>query len=86
MDSLQMLGMIEEPANNWFFENYRELQPIIGEYGANDGVLLMNLTRMREYDWVSKVVEIHNLYSKDQKEYYFDQGLINILLNKNSGI
>ncbi len=85
MNSTQMLGMVEEPPNNWFFKNYRQLQPLIGENGANDGILLMNLTKMRKFGWVSELTKIHNSYSISQKEYYFDQGLINILMSKNPG-
>jgi hypothetical protein len=35
---------------------------------------------MREFGWVSKIVQIHEEYTKDLRQYYFDQGLINIIL------
>jgi hypothetical protein len=47
--------------------------------------LLMNLTRMREFGWVSKIVKIHEEYTKDLRQYYFYQGLINIILTSYPG-
>jgi UDP-xylose:glucoside alpha-1,3-xylosyltransferase len=85
MDSNQMIGVIEEAPYNWFFKNYRPLQPIIGKYGVNSGVLLMNLTRMREFGWISKVLTVHKYYAINQKKYFADQGIINIVLEENPG-
>jgi hypothetical protein len=45
----------------------------------------MNLTRMREFEWVSKLIKIRKNYAKENKKYYFDQGLINILLSSHPG-
>ncbi len=85
MDSNQMIGIVEEAPHSYFYEEYKRLQPLIGKYGANSGVLLMNLTRIREFGWVSKIVQIHEEYTKDLRQYYFYQGLINITLTSYPG-
>jgi UDP-xylose:glucoside alpha-1,3-xylosyltransferase len=86
MDSEQMIGIVEEAPYNWFYRNYKNLQPLIGKYGANAGILLMNLTRMREFGWSTQVMKIHNEYNVNQKKYFADQGLINIILVSNPGM
>ncbi len=85
MDSEQMIGMVEEAPYSTFYKAYYKLQPLIGKYGAWSGNLLLNLTRMRDFGWLNKLIEIHDYYTKNNIQYYFDQGLINILLTSYPG-
>jgi lipopolysaccharide biosynthesis glycosyltransferase len=85
MDDKQMIGMVEEAPHSYFYKAYKNFQPLIGKYGAMSGTLIMNLTRMREFEWVSKLKKISENYANENKKYYFDQGLINILLSSHPG-
>ncbi len=53
--------------------------PFYGELGLNSGVMLMNLTRMREVGWVDKMVEYYQEYNL--KITWGDQDLINIFFH-----
>ncbi|CAH1775591.1 unnamed protein product [Owenia fusiformis] len=64
---------------SWYKENAKF--PYYGKLAVNTGVMMMNLTRMREWDWVSHIVGIHKQW-KD-KIMWGDQDLINILFHFN---
>lgn len=51
--------------------------------GLNAGVLLMNLTRMRNHGWVGKVLKTFDEYSTNY--ILNDQRLLNIYLRLNDG-
>ena len=51
--------------------------PFYGKYGLNSGVLLMNLTRLRNFEFEKKIFKIFQKYKKVIK--LGDQDLINIL-------
>ncbi len=53
--------------------------PYYGELGLNSGVMLMNLTRMREFGFVQKIFPLYNEY-KDAIPWG-DQCLLNILFH-----
>lgn len=52
--------------------------------GVNSGVMLMNLTRMREFHWVDYVIPIYKKYKL--KITWGDQDIINIIFHFHSGI
>ncbi|KAJ8050729.1 Glucoside xylosyltransferase 2 [Holothuria leucospilota] len=77
--SKQFAGMSpvhENPANGWY--NRNASQPYYGELGLNSGVMLLNLTRMRDFKWSKRLVLIYKQY-KD-KISLGDQDLINVVL------
>lgn len=51
--------------------------PYYGPLGVNSGVMLMNLTRMRQFRWNDYMLPLHNEYKL--KITWGDQDLINIL-------
>lgn len=56
---------------------------IIYILGLNSGVMLMNLTRMREFDWISRlapVLEKYRLYLT-----WGDQDIINVIFHDHPG-
>ena len=82
MNSSQMVGMVQEPPFNWN-QWWRDRQKVAGKYGANAGVMLMNLAKMREFKWVEKVLLT---YQSKTEMINADQGVINIILNENPGM
>jgi hypothetical protein len=52
--------------------------------GAQSGVILMNLTRMRAFQWTTHIQPITERYAR--KLHLFDQNIINIILSNNTGI
>ncbi len=50
--------------------------------GVNSGVLLMNLTRLRRFNWTSYIAPISTKYRGIR---FFDQGIIDAILSNNSG-
>ena len=83
----QMIGIGQEreiwnPENH--YNNKNEVKfPFIPPYGMNSGVLLMNLTRLREFSFIKKISLIYDQY-KEMLSLY-DQDLINILGYYNPG-
>jgi UDP-xylose:glucoside alpha-1,3-xylosyltransferase len=71
MNSEQMIGMVEEAPYSTFYKGFYKLQPLIGKYGAMSGGLLLNLTRMRDFGWLNKLIEIHDYYKKKQNSILF---------------
>ncbi|XP_034663133.1 glucoside xylosyltransferase 2 isoform X1 [Drosophila subobscura] len=51
--------------------------PFYGRLGVNSGVMLMNLTRMREFNWEKHILSIHEEYKL--RIIWGDQDIINIL-------
>lgn len=57
--------------------------PFYGELGINSGICLMNLTRMREFEWEAKILPIYEEYKLNL--VWGDQDIINILFFFHSG-
>ena len=78
-------GMVAEQEKKtkmgWYEKN--ATYPYYGKFGLNSGVILMNMTRMREFDFVNKIVTIFNKYKNQIK--WGDQCLLNILFQLNPG-
>lgn len=51
--------------------------PFYGPLGINSGVMMMNLTRLREFEWEEKIMPLYKEYK--MKLTWGDQDLINIL-------
>lgn len=51
--------------------------------GVNSGVMLMNLTRMRAFQWESHLAPIYEKYK--QKITWGDQDILNILFHYHPG-
>ena len=84
-DSVQLASMSpesEETALSWYPRFARH--PFYGPNGMNSGVMLMNLTRMREFGWTEKVLEIHRNYKL--KITWGDQDIVNILFHDHPGM
>ena len=82
-----MLGAAQEKEtfsrHNWY--NRPNIgYPTVAPNGINSGVLLMNLTRMRDFLFVDKIVRIYEQYKRLIK--FFDQDLLNIIGYYNPGI
>lgn len=79
MNSTQMLGMVAELdlPYGWDVKG----APIPGK-GVNSGVMLMNLTRMRQFNWQDKLIPTYEKYGD---LLYGDQGIINAILHSNRG-
>uniref|UniRef100_T1JBB4 Uncharacterized protein n=1 Tax=Strigamia maritima TaxID=126957 RepID=T1JBB4_STRMM len=78
MNSSQMAAMTpehEDYATGWYnrFARHPYYQPL----GVNSGVMLMNLTRMRLFEWQKKIIPIYTEYK--YKLTWGDQDIINIL-------
>lgn len=65
----------EDPNVGWY--NRFSKHPYFGKLGVNSGVMLMNLTRMREFNWNSYMLPLYREYKL--KITWGDQDLINIL-------
>ncbi|ESO06113.1 hypothetical protein HELRODRAFT_155673 [Helobdella robusta] len=64
----------EEASAGWY--NRFARHPFVPPYGINSGVMLMNLTRMRDTKWVDEIISFHRKYKYDIT--WGDQDLINI--------
>ncbi|KAM7286344.1 glucoside xylosyltransferase 1-like [Ixodes scapularis] len=67
----------EDFAHNWYHR--RAKHPYPPPFGANAGVMAMNLTRMRSFDWVSRMAPLMEEYAG--RIPWGDQDLINILFS-----
>ncbi|TMW46210.1 hypothetical protein DOY81_008712 [Sarcophaga bullata] len=65
----------EDPNIGWY--NRFARHPYYGPLGVNSGVMLMNLTRMRQFKWEEHVLPIHKEYKL--RITWGDQDIINIL-------
>lgn len=78
MNSSQLAALSpehEDPNTGWY--NRFAKHPYYGKLGVNSGVMLMNLTRMREFKWTRYVIPIHKEYKL--KITWGDQDIINII-------
>lgn len=85
MNSSQMAALApehEDPNVGWY--NRFARHPYYGKLGVNSGVMLMNLTRMREFKWVDYVIPIYKKYKL--KITWGDQDIINIIFHFHPGI
>lgn len=80
MNSSQMAALApehEDPNVGWY--NRFAKHPYYGKLGVNSGVMLMNLTKMRDFLWVEYVVPIYKRYKL--KITWGDQDIINIIFH-----
>ncbi|CAN8022973.1 unnamed protein product [Ixodes persulcatus] len=78
MDSQQMVAMAPhaEDANVSAYTRYAK-HPFVLPYGVNAGLILMNLTRMRNFGWESRLEPMYEKYNRP----FGDQALVNIVLH-----
>lgn len=69
------------PSLNWYHRFARH--PYYGNLGLNSGVMLMDLKKLREIDFVKKIVAIYHQYKL--KITWGDQDLLNIFFQKYPG-
>lgn len=84
MNSSQMAAMSYESevfSNSWYHRFAKH--PYYGSYGLNSGVMLMNLTRMRQFGWTNRLDPILKQYGS--KIVWGDQDIINVIFNYNPG-
>lgn len=78
MNSTQMVALVNETdelRTGWYSRFARH--PFYGATGLNSGVMLMNLTRMRQFGWGSYLSPIYKEYKT--KIVFGDQDIINII-------
>ena len=83
-DDKQLASMApegEEKALSWYPRFARH--PFYGKNGMNSGVMLMNLTRMRGFDWTKKILEAYHKYKLSIT--WGDQDLLNIVFHDHPG-
>ena len=71
----------EVPATGWY--NRFARHPYYGRLGLNSGVMLMNLTRMRNAGWNNDIYPIYKQYRYDIT--WGDQDILNILFHFKPG-
>lgn len=84
MNSTQMAALApehEDPNIGWY--NRFARHPYYGPLGVNSGVMLMNLTKMRDFKWTDYVVPIYKKYKLNIT--WGDQDIINIIFHYHSG-
>ncbi|KRF98821.1 uncharacterized protein Dwil_GK27957 [Drosophila willistoni] len=69
----------ESGSENIGWYNRFALHPFYGKLGINSGVMLMNLTRMREFNWENQILPIYKEYKS--RIPWGDQDIINILFH-----
>jgi len=67
----------EDHATGWY--NRFARHPYYGDLGVNSGVMLMNLTRMRHFQWEKYVIPVYQEYKT--KITWGDQDIINIVFH-----
>jgi UDP-xylose:glucoside alpha-1,3-xylosyltransferase len=67
----------EDPAAGWY--NRFARHPYYKPLGLNSGVMLMNLTRMRQFRWEDYLLPIYSRYKANLT--WGDQDIINILFS-----
>lgn len=83
-DSKQLAAVTPESeveALGWY--NRFAQHPFYGKFGINSGVMLMNLTRMRQFRWREKIISIYKQYK--QKLTWGDQDILNIVFHNHPG-
>ncbi|XP_065220081.1 glucoside xylosyltransferase 1 isoform X2 [Planococcus citri] len=80
MNSSQMSALVpeHEDANIGWYNRFAR-HPYYGKLGVNSGVMLMNLTRMRQFNWVDKLEPILSEFKS--KLTWGDQDIINIIFH-----
>lgn len=76
----QIAGMAPEHEDKnagWY--NRFSRHPYYPPLGVNSGVMLMNLTRMRQFNWTERILPIYDKYKL--KLVWGDQDIINILFH-----
>lgn len=84
MNENQIAGMAKENedfATGWY--NRFARHPFVEPLGVNSGVMLMNLTRMRNYNWDQYLEPIYDKYRLNI--VWGDQDIINILFHNITG-
>lgn len=71
----------EDPNMGWY--NRFARHPYYGQLGLNSGVMLMNLTRMREFKFVDKFFPLYQTYKYNIT--WGDQCLLNIFFHFHPG-
>lgn len=84
MDTVQIAAMAaehEDPENAFYISAYNKI-PYYGRFGLNAGVILMNLTRMRQLPngWTNLVHEVYDKY-KYSPLHFADQDIMNIIFH-----
>ncbi|XP_071851569.1 glucoside xylosyltransferase 1-like [Apostichopus japonicus] len=77
-NSTQLAGLAPEhevPNIGWY--NRFARHPYYGKTGLNSGVMLMNLTRMRDFRWTNRIIPFYRQYR--YKITWGDQDLINVI-------
>ncbi|KAM7307441.1 glucoside xylosyltransferase 1, partial [Ixodes scapularis] len=67
----------EDEATSWYHQHGKT--PYIPPFGVNAGVMLINLTRMRNFGWVSRMGSLLDEY--EDRLILGDQDLVNILFS-----
>ncbi|KAH9379386.1 hypothetical protein HPB48_013603 [Haemaphysalis longicornis] len=81
MNSWQMAAMAPETesfTNNWYLT--KALHPFVRPFALNAGLLMMNLTRMREFGLERRVVQLKKEF--EGRIPWADQDLLNILFSR----
>ncbi|XP_053675771.1 glucoside xylosyltransferase 1 isoform X2 [Anopheles nili] len=78
----QFAGMApeHEDTNAGWYNRFAR-HPYYGELGVNSGVMLMNLTRMREFHWEEHILPIYREYRLQL--VWGDQDILNVLFHYN---
>jgi UDP-xylose:glucoside alpha-1,3-xylosyltransferase len=71
----------EDPNAGWY--NRFARHPFYGKLGVNSGVMLMNLTRLRQLQWEETILSIYKEYKLQL--VWGDQDILNVLFHFHSG-
>lgn len=85
MNETQLAAMTfesEDFSSNWYYRFARH--PYYKPYGVNSGVMLMNLTKMRMFNWIDRMEPILEKYRTEL--VWGDQDILNILFNRFPGL
>ncbi|ODM96072.1 Glucoside xylosyltransferase 2 [Orchesella cincta] len=79
MDKKQFMGLTLEQSSSGFpsfYEKHSRI-PFVPPTGVSSGVMLLNLTRIRQYDWETKITNVLSSFAHDLLRG--DQDIINAL-------
>lgn len=77
----QIAGLVTNSFNQSSWYPMNSSVPFYGKTGLNSGVMLMDLEKMRNIDWESKILAIYDKYKNNLQ--WCDQDLINIYFHNN---
>ncbi|KAI9562636.1 hypothetical protein GHT06_010090 [Daphnia sinensis] len=80
MNEMQMVALgpeTQDYATGWYQKFAKH--PYYGEFGLNAGVMLMNLTKMRQFGWEKYVGSVYEQYKT--RIQYGDQDIINVIFH-----